>query len=157
MKVKVLLSSLLLTLAFCLGCVGAGANEFAKDRASGNGTTTNLVIAQNEVRGAIGTSSAPRNQDVPTPGSGRVIPSPASVAASASWTGCRPFVNRFKEPFQLCCTINDRGIRSCSDVYAASGVATTPWKKPGCNSWKAQCNQGSASACANYETKCQVN
>lgn len=155
MKVKVLLSSLLFTLAFCLGGSGAQANDIAKDRVLG--TTTHLVIAQNEVRGAIGTRSAPRDQDVPTPGSGRSIPSPASVAASASWTGCRPFVNRFKEPFQLCCTINDRRIRSCSDVYAASGVAKTPWKKPGCNSWKAQCNQGSANACANYETKCQVN
>lgn len=66
-------------------------------------------------RGA-GPSRAPRDHEVPRPGSGRAIPAPASYAASESWTGCRNWTNRFKEPFQRCCSIRG-GTRSCYDQY----------------------------------------
>ncbi len=32
-----------------------------------------------------------------------------------------------------------------------------PWKKPGCAKWQKQCNQGKATACAKFESTCQVN
>lgn len=38
-----------------------------------------------------------------------------------------------------------------------NGFEVAPWKKPGCSSLQAQCNQGNGSACMKYEENCQVN
>lgn len=32
-----------------------------------------------------------------------------------------------------------------------------PWRKPGCKKWQKQCDQGNATACAKFESTCQVN
>ncbi len=45
----------------------------------------------------------------------------------------------------------------CVNSNVAKGYEAAPWKKSGCAGWKTQCNRGSAGACANYESKCQVN
>ncbi len=37
------------------------------------------------------------------------------------------------------------------------GFEVEPWKKPGCNTWQAQCSQGNNKACRQYEATCQVN
>jgi hypothetical protein len=50
---------------------------------------------------------------VPRAGSGRAVMAPASVAASGAWTGCRPYRDRFGQPFQRCCSISG-GVRTCS-------------------------------------------
>ena len=69
------------------------------------------------MRGAVGTRRPPRDEEVPLPGSGRTVPTSAAAAASGRWVGCRPYVNRFKEPFQRCCRVDSAGLRSCDDVY----------------------------------------
>lgn len=68
------------------------------------------------VRGGTGPSRPLRDWEVPRPGSGRITQAPASYAASEGWTGCRNWTNRFREPFQRCCSIRG-GIRSCYDHY----------------------------------------
>jgi hypothetical protein len=37
------------------------------------------------------------------------------------------------------------------------GFEVAPWKKGGCKTWQAQCDQGNANACGKYEANCQVN
>lgn len=37
------------------------------------------------------------------------------------------------------------------------GFEIAPWKKSGCKTWEAQCNQGNAKACGQFEANCQVN
>ena len=71
---------------------------------------------QAPIRGGVGSARPPSNLEVPLPGSGGVVQVPATVAASDTWTGCRPYTNRFKEPFQRCCSIRN-GFRSCLDRY----------------------------------------
>lgn len=38
-----------------------------------------------------------------------------------------------------------------------NGFEVAPWKKGGCSSLQAQCNQGNGGACMKYEENCQVN
>lgn len=45
----------------------------------------------------------------------------------------------------------------CINSNVAKGFEAAPWKKPGCGSWKAQCDRGNARACASYESTCLVN
>ncbi len=104
-----------------------GANVAAASNDIGDGTDTavarapgGIVLAQffePAPRGGVGTRNRPRDQDVPLPGSGRVIPTSAADAAKDSWTGCRPFTNRFREPFRRCCAFVRPGVRACNDHY----------------------------------------
>ncbi|MBN8981647.1 MAG: hypothetical protein J0I29_10310 [Rhizobiales bacterium] len=67
----------------------------------------------------VGPDRTVTNENVPMPGSGQVVPAPASAAGSAAWEGCRAYVDRFKNPMQMCCTINAASERSCEYRYSA--------------------------------------
>jgi hypothetical protein len=45
----------------------------------------------------------------------------------------------------------------CQWPQNKNGFEIEPWKKQGCSTWQAQCNQGNAGACGKYEANCQVN
>jgi hypothetical protein len=45
----------------------------------------------------------------------------------------------------------------CQWPQDKNGFEVAPWKKGGCSSLQAQCNQGNGNACMKYEEKCQVN
>ena len=45
----------------------------------------------------------------------------------------------------------------CQWPQDKNGFEVAPWKKGGCSSLQAQCNQGNGGACMKYEEKCQVN
>lgn len=45
----------------------------------------------------------------------------------------------------------------CQWPQDKNGFEVAPWKKQGCSSWQAQCNQGNNNACGQYEANCQVN
>jgi hypothetical protein len=63
-----------------------------------------------------GPNRRPRDSEVPLPGSGQRIPVSAADAAADTWTGCQNWRNRFKEPFQRCCSMR-AGVRRCYDQY----------------------------------------
>jgi len=67
----------------------------------------------------VGPDRTVTNENVPMPGSGQVVPAPASAAGSAAWEGCRGYVDRFKNPMQMCCSINAANERSCEYRYSA--------------------------------------
>jgi len=45
----------------------------------------------------------------------------------------------------------------CQWPQDKNGFEVAPWKKGGCSSLQAQCNQGNGGACMKYEENCQVN
>jgi hypothetical protein len=45
----------------------------------------------------------------------------------------------------------------CQWPQDKNGFEVAPWKKGGCSTWQAQCNQGNGGACGKYEENCQVN
>ncbi|MBI3700400.1 MAG: hypothetical protein HY242_08140 [Afipia sp.] len=66
----------------------------------------------------VGPDRTVTNENVPMPGSGQVVQAPASAAGSAAWEGCRGYLDRFKTPMQMCCTINAANERSCEYRYS---------------------------------------
>lgn len=90
-------------------------------QSAANSTGSRLTIAQYYYQPArpsvgYGPKRRPTDSEVPLPGSGRRIPVSAADAAAGSWTGCQNWRNRFKEPFQRCCSMS-RGVRRCYDQY----------------------------------------
>lgn len=119
MKIMILLVASALTLGGAKAAVADNRTSDGADSAVTN-ASAGIVLAQFSPpapRGGVGTARPPRDQDVPLPGSGRVIPTSAADAAKDSWTGCRPFTNRFREPFRRCCSFVRPGLRACNDHY----------------------------------------
>jgi hypothetical protein len=119
MKIRFMLAVVCLALAASLVTFGAVAQASpSQDTASAaNRSPADMQLLAQFMQGGVGTSRPPRNSEVPLPGSGRRIPVSARDAAADTWQGCQNWTNRFKEPFQRCCRINARGLRSCYDQY----------------------------------------
>ncbi len=99
----------------------ANAMPSAATGSPDSGAKSGLTVAQyyyQNVRpsAGYGPNRRPRNSEVPLPGSGQRIPVSAKDAAADSWTGCQNWRNRFKEPFQRCCSMSG-GVRRCYDQY----------------------------------------
>lgn len=117
MKMRFLLAAMCLAFAVVFGGAGAQAEIGNGTGNAANSSRADTQLLAQFIQGGVGTSRRPTNSEVPLPGSGRRIPVSARDAAADTWQGCQNWTNRFKEPFQRCCRINSRGLRSCYDQY----------------------------------------
>jgi hypothetical protein len=67
--------------------------------------------------------------------------------------------NAYRSPEGDCYCKKGYQMRSGKCVWPQNknGFEIAPWKKTGCKTWQAQCSQGNAKACGQYEANCQVN
>lgn len=117
MKIRFSPAAICLALAVSFGGFSAQAETVSNADSAAKSAPANPQLLAQLVQGGVGTSRPPRNSEVPLPGSGRRIPVSARDAAADTWQGCQNWTNRFKEPFQRCCRVNARGLRSCYDQY----------------------------------------